>query len=175
MLVYSLYGIWLSFWSILWVDYVQIGVNLNHILLLWCWKIYMELLPSHKAILSRLLQGEAWKVVMNLIGERLVTYERQIRQMGLDRNLRHDLIERRNELLDIVTRLYRSAEEENPFDVAAGSIWATQMKLPEPPPKGDVLDLRGGQELDPYDQVRKEIAEDQAKRWRVRPRGGGVA
>lgn len=94
----------------------------------------MHLTDHHKAMLSRLLQGESWKVVMHVIGERLVSLEAIIRQPGASREQRLDHVERRNELLDMVGRLYQGAGEENPYNAAGGVLWATRMKLPEPEP-----------------------------------------
>lgn len=119
----------------------------------------MHLTDHHKAILSRLLQGESWKVVMHVIGERLVTLETQTRQLGMDRDMRLQLMERKNELLDMVGRLYHEANEENPYDAAGGVLWATQMKLPEPE--------------EAYDHT--QPINPQAKEYVARKRAGSVA
>ena len=90
----------------------------------------MELHPQHQALLSRLLQGEAWKVVMHVIGERLAWFETQMQSFSTDRDFRLVLLERRNELLDLVRRLSSQAKEDNPYETAGAALWATRFTLP---------------------------------------------
>lgn len=92
----------------------------------------MQITEHHKTALSRLLQGEGWNVVMQLIGQRLAYFEKQLRPTQGVGDLRLHVLERRNELLDMVGRLYRTAGQPNPFDEAASALWATELRLPEP-------------------------------------------
>lgn len=90
----------------------------------------MDIADHHKMLLRHLVQSEAWKVVMHVIGERLTHMEMTIRQFSIDRDMRLQYMERRNELLDLVGRVYQHAGEDNPYDIAAHTLWATTMKLP---------------------------------------------
>ena len=91
----------------------------------------MEIEEYHKAMLTRLVQGEAWKVVMRVIGTRLATLESQLRHLSGVPHFRTEILDRRNELLDFIMRLYRYTDIPNPIDEHAFAVWAQQIPLPK--------------------------------------------
>lgn len=102
--------------------------------------------------LQGLVQGEAWKIVLVLVTEKLRDLQKYVSSHNASTELRLYSVERQEMLLELLDMIYKIADEPNPVAearIALTTPWVAPFQVPVPVPEQET-ERAGRMELPKY-------------------------